>query len=75
MFYNIGQDADLVTAIHTWVLAIFNSMEGLKNISSINLDGSVFRSVEYPKVSLTVEISIWKFLIAEVTLEIAGHGQ
>ena len=56
MFYNIGQDADLVTAIHTWVLAIFNSMEGLKNISSINLDGSVFRSVEYPKVSLTVEI-------------------
>ena len=75
MFYNIGQDTDLATAIHTWVLAIFNSMEGLKNISSINLDGSVFRSVEYPKVSLTVEISIWTFLIAEVTLEIAGDGQ
>ena len=64
MFYDIGQDADLVTAIHTWVLAIFNSMEGFKNISSINLDGSVFRSVEYPRVSVTVEISIWTFLIA-----------
>ena len=58
MFYNIGQDADLVPAIHTWALAIFNSMEGFKNISSINLDGSAFRSVESPEVSTRVEISI-----------------